>query len=502
VPVNGREDGDHAEFLGKLVDRAPQELGALALDRLALAPDRCGARGVDHRHLFARLAAFVAAPPVERQAPRHPDKPAAKPFAIAELVESLIGLRERFLRDVFGVLLMPKHTVGHPHGQRGRVGQPCFELVLEIPSHHPVISAKIQQANPFTHYGSDHKTPRPAIRFVSGVVEWRTMTRATLALLASGLLTLGGQQSATPPKYDDFVLGSRTDVSPKTRGGLVLAGGGTDQPAAFEWLIDHAGGGDIVIIRASGTDAYNPFIAKLGKTNSVETIVFRDRAAAADPAVLERLRRAEAVFLAGGDQGNYIKYWKDTPVEDAINALAARGVPVGGTSAGLAVLSQFSFAALNDSITSVDALADPYSPKVTIERDFLDMPFLKNVITDSHFVERDRMGRTLAFLARMTEDKMVAGNARSIAIDARTAVLVEADGTARVVGGSTAYFLETTKPATVCAPKTPLSIEGITVYRVPAGGTFDLKTWTGAGGTAYTLAVDKGLIRSSRAEIY
>jgi len=123
--------------------------------------------------------------------------------------------------------------------------------------------------------------------------------------------------------YDDFILGNTTDVSPKTKGGLQLEGGGTDQPEAFAWLIDHAGGGDIVVIRASGTDAYNPFIAKIGKTNSVETIVFHERSAASDPAVLERLRRAEAVFLAGGDQGNYIKYWKDTPVEDTLNRLAA-----------------------------------------------------------------------------------------------------------------------------------------------------------------------------------
>ena len=67
------------------------------------------------------------------------------------------------------------------------------------------------------------------------------------------------------------------------------------------------------------------------------------------------------------------------------------------------------------------------------------MPFLKGVITDTHFVERDRLGRTLVFLARMLQDGM-ASPARAIAVDSTTAVLVEADGTATVVGKTTAYF--------------------------------------------------------------
>ncbi len=35
--------------------------------------------------------------------------------------------------------------------------------------------------------------------------------------------------------------------------------------------------------------------------------------------MIETIRNAEAVWIAGGDQSNYIRYWKDTPVEDAIN---------------------------------------------------------------------------------------------------------------------------------------------------------------------------------------
>lgn len=52
----------------------------------------------------------------------------------------------------------------------------------------------------------------------------------------------------------DPLAGSRN-----TSGGSVLMGGGTDVDAAFEWQISRAGGGDFLVLRESGTDAYNPW---------------------------------------------------------------------------------------------------------------------------------------------------------------------------------------------------------------------------------------------------
>src|SRR5581483_6810491 len=184
---------------------------------------------------------------------------------------------------------------------------------------------------------------------------------------------------------------------------------------------------DVVVIRASGTDAYNPYIYGLGKVNSVETIVFKSRAAAGDPFVLDKIRHAEALFIAGGDQSNYLKYWQGTPVAAAINDLAARHVPIGGTSAGLAILGEFSFSAREDTILSAQALADPFDKRLTLDRDFLRLATMKGIITDSHFVKRDRMGRLVTFLARLIEDGWTK-LARAVCIDEQTALLVEPDG--------------------------------------------------------------------------
>ena len=333
----------------------------------------------------------------------------------------------------------------------------------------------------------------------------RTMLATTIGVAVA--VGLAAQQA--PPKvptstsahHDAFRAGNMADVQTTPRGGLLLEGGGTDQPEAFQWLVQHANGGDVLVIRASGTDAYNPFIARQGTVNSIETIVFRDREASSEPSVLDKFAKAEAIFLAGGDQGNYVKYWKDTPVEDAINAAAKRGVPIGGTSAGLAVLSQFSFAALNDSITSADALKDPFSPKVTIEKDFLDLSHMKGIITDSHWVERDRLGRTLVFLARLWQDHHVQP-ARAIAVDSTTAVLMEPDGSAKVVGKTAAYFLSIAGAPNELKAGAPLVMKDVAVYKVPAGGTFDIPTWKGTGGVAYTVSVENGVVTSNRGDLY
>jgi len=306
--------------------------------------------------------------------------------------------------------------------------------------------------------------------------------------------------AAAQNAYQIFATGSPVDVQTRTTFGLALMGGGTDQDAAFRWMIDKSGGGDFVILRASGGDAYNPYLNKLGKLNSCTTILIKDRSAASDPAVVDKVRRAEAIFFAGGDQGNYVRLWRDTPLSAAIQDAVRRNIPIGGTSAGLAILGQFYFSALNDSIQSAAALADPYDPKVTIGRDFLDLPFLRGIITDTHFVKRDRLGRTIAFLARILQDDW-APKARAIAVDEKNAVLVESDGKAWLTGEGAAYFFEAArKPETV----KPLTFGPVQVYRITKDGKFDLSTWKGAAGTSYSISAAKGALTSTQpnASIY
>ncbi len=297
--------------------------------------------------------------------------------------------------------------------------------------------------------------------------------------------------------YQILRTGNARDLQTQPAAGMALMGGGTDQADAFRWFLTKAAGGDVVVLRASGTDAYNPYMMGLAPLNSVTTIVIKDRAAASDPAVLDKVRHAEAIFFAGGDQWNYVRMWRDTPLSAAIQERVREHVPIGGTSAGLAILGQYYFSAMNDTVQSPAALVDPFDAKITVGHDFLTLPFLTGVITDSHFVRRDRLGRTIAFLARMINDGGPA-TARAIAVDEKNAVLVEANGSASLIGDGAAYFFETSRAPEVVRPGTPLTLRGVNVYRIRKDGKFDLGTWKGSGGTAYTISVVDGVLSSSQ----
>jgi cyanophycinase len=309
--------------------------------------------------------------------------------------------------------------------------------------------------------------------------------------------------SALASSYQYIRLGEKGDVTTTPVAGTAMMGGGKDLDEAFRWLCKKANGGDFLILRAHGDDDYNPYVNGLCKLNSVATLIIPNRNAAQEPAVADIIRHAEAVFIAGGDQSRYVNFWQGTPVEAAINANIAAGKPIGGTSAGLAVLGEFAYGCLKDKeddkdLASTDVLPNPYHERVTLVRDFLKVPNLENTLTDSHFAKRDRMGRTLGFLSRLVQDGW-SKTPREVAIDEKSAVLVEPDGKGTVVGGGRgAYFLEVRSPPEVCRPNTPLTIHDISVYRAPTGAHFDLKSWTGDDGESYTISVKNGVIRTNR----
>jgi cyanophycinase len=295
-----------------------------------------------------------------------------------------------------------------------------------------------------------------------------------------------------------FRAGNEADSTVTPRGGYALMGGGSKLDAAYLFLCERANGGDFLILRANTEDDYakkvNAEMLKTCPLNSAATIVFSDHEDSDDPKIVQIIEHAEAIFFAGGDQSNYVRFWQDTPVQDALNRHIAAGKPIGGSSAGLAILGEFSFSSMIDTIHSPEALANPYGNKVTLTRDFLRIPLLAGTITDTHFVKRDRLGRLLVFMARILQDDW-ASRVRAIAVDENAAVLVELDGSARIVGGS-AYFLESTRKPTVCHAKVPLDFQNISVRRAATGGSFDLKKWKGESADDYSLSVIAGKVQA------
>jgi cyanophycinase-like exopeptidase len=333
--------------------------------------------------------------------------------------------------------------------------------------------------------------------------------------------------SPTPP----------TEPAPQrsTLRSTVLMGGGEDVHEAFRWMIKRAGiapgtGGRFVVIRASGADGYDPYVwysdysADLTKGNSrtdlpidpgsvggaalgltsMETLVIPNSEAAQHTFVQTVVGRADAIFIAGGDQAQYINYWKGTALQALLQSKADAGTPIGGTSAGLAILGNYDFAALRGSVTSAQAMADPFNHYMTIDPLSLAPPAstlvnaagLAATITDAHMDERDRMGRLITFVSRLLAPSAGTGcsggflptastpgatnYARGIGLGIETALLVEEETRDQFYGTrvtnpvdktstpSRVYFVRPMQVPTICTEKTPLTIENVHVATVGA----------------------------------
>jgi cyanophycinase len=304
----------------------------------------------------------------------------------------------------------------------------------------------------------------------------------TVAIVGGSLLGAGGDAAATQRRghgYRSWLRGDAGDARPATLGGAMLEGGAYDRATAWRWFLERAGYGDIVIICATCTKGYDPLVYRTHDVDSAQTLRITKRRASSDPYVVRTVAGADGIFFAGGDQSDYVRIWKDTPVEDAVNAAIARGVPVGGISAGLAVLGEFVFAAEKNTITSDKALADCFDHKITLERDMVAFPELTATITDSHFTQRDRMGRLFTFMARTIRDGWTS-SVRGIGVDQGGAALVEPGGATSVIGRAPTTFVRmASDDVLTCEPRQPLETSYLEVHTIEPGGSFDLGSWSG-----------------------
>ncbi len=285
--------------------------------------------------------------------------------------------------------------------------------------------------------------------------------------------------------YQRYRVGKTQDVVTIPTGGVCLMGGSTENDAAMRWFLQRANGGDVVVLRASGGDGYNDyFLNQLGVSlNSVTTFVCLDAESGLASEIIAAVNNAEAIWFAGGDQWKYISFWRNSPLNAALNNAIKRNVPIGGTSAGMAILGGHYFTAERRSVNSVDALKNPLDVDITLDSsEFLQTPFLANVLTDTHFSERERKGRLTVFLANLMQSN--GPNVKAIACDEKVAVCIDENGKASVYAvenesDKSAFFINkfSGKPE-VFSPGQPLTWNNnqraVSVFQVvgtPTGST-------------------------------
>ena len=257
-----------------------------------------------------------------------------------------------------------------------------------------------------------------------------------------------------------------------TRGWIVPVGGAEDKEGRAEILrrflsVSGADKARVAIIpTASALEStgrrYEEIFRELG-AESATSLWYKTRRDTDRTDWLEVLEGSTGVFLTGGSQLRISTVLGGTPVAKAIRRLNARGVSVGGTSAGAAILSEHMIAFGNEGAT-------PRAGMATLAPGF---GMTNRVIIDQHFRQRDRLGRLLTALAY---NPFAVG----LGLDEDTAAFIDPEDRIHVVGAGAitvvdALAIEHSSMASAEVGQ-PICMTGLRVHVLTAAATFDLRT--------------------------
>ena len=207
-----------------------------------------------------------------------------------------------------------------------------------------------------------------------------------------------------------------------------------------------------------------------------EAIPFEDRADCEREDWLEDLESATGVFLTGGNQLRLATHLGGTPVARLIRVMNARGVPVAGTSAGAAFLSEHM-------IANGEEGASPRAGSVTLSP---GLGLTNRIVIDQHFRQRDRLGRLLTALAY---NPYVIG----LGLDEDTAAFIGPDNGLEVVGSGSVTVVDASgiefSSMDLAKKDDPVCMLGVKLHILIQGATFNLHTREASAGS---LAAGKG----------
>lgn len=258
----------------------------------------------------------------------------------------------------------------------------------------------------------------------------------------------------------------------KKRGFIVPIGGAEDKEGAANILrkfIEVAGGktARIVIIPTASTledtgRRYEKLFRKLG-ADEAKSLPFASRDDAGKGEWLDYIEKANGIFVTGGNQLRLTTILGGTAVAKAIRRANARGVAVGGTSAGAAILSEHMIAYGAEGHT-------PHAGAVSLVPGF---GLTNRIIIDQHFRQRDRLGRLLTALAY---NPFAVG----IGLDEDTAAFIDHAKKITVVGAGAITIVDASElsHSTIADTKEgkPVCMTNVRLHVLVDGGTFDLET--------------------------
>jgi cyanophycinase len=258
------------------------------------------------------------------------------------------------------------------------------------------------------------------------------------------------------------------------RGFIVPVGGAEDKQSdavILRRFLEVSGGNDarIVVIPTASKQRdtgsrYERIFGELG-ASSVRSLEYTNRTQTDREEWLATLDEATGVFLTGGNQLRISTILGGTPVAKCIRGLNARGVAVGGTSAGAAILSEHM-------IAFGESGATPRAGLVSLAPGF---GLTNRVVIDQHFRQRDRLGRLLAALAYNPF-------AIGLGLDEDTAAFIDPDDRIHVLGAGAITVVDASSlehsSMGLARAGDAICLTGVKLHILTTGCTFDLHSRT------------------------
>lgn len=216
---------------------------------------------------------------------------------------------------------------------------------------------------------------------------------------------------------------------------LILIGGGKRTPDILTKFIEFSAnenGKILVIPWASGEQevAFSNIkneVAALSKI-SVENAPLSPLNAETKAKLLAQLKTAKGVFFCGGDQNRIMDVLKDEELFKTMHEMYKNGVVFAGTSAGTAIMSEIMISGEGD-FKVIDG------SKVETKK---GLGLMNEIIVDQHFIKRQRQNRLIGLIFK---NPTLLG----VGIDENTALVVEQNRYAEVLGESQVMIFETLK---------------------------------------------------------
>jgi cyanophycinase len=261
-----------------------------------------------------------------------------------------------------------------------------------------------------------------------------------------------------------------------TRGWIIPIGGAENKENdrhILERFVHVSGGAaaDIVVIPTASRmhetgPRYEQLFMQIGAAR-VTVMDFDTRRDCHESGRLERIEKASGIFFTGGNQLRVTTLLGGTPVAKLIRSRNARGVTVGGTSAGASILSEHMIAS-GDEGSSAIAGSVRLAPGLGLTNRF---------IIDQHFRQRDRLGRLLTALAY---NPFAVG----IGLDEDTAAFIGPDEVVEVEGSGGVTIVDASEVSfssiDTVSDGQPICMLGLRVHFLVTGATFNLETRTAA----------------------